>query len=68
MGPHLVYFYGYNQVFFGYYCYSPYGVYFFIPYGYCNSGLGYKPAYFWSRIYHPGFGYQWGWRGVWCRY
>ncbi len=68
MGQPLIYFYCYNQVYFGYYCYSPYGLYFFMPYGYCQMPLGYKPAYFWARVYYPGFGYQWGWRGIWCRY
>ncbi len=68
MGPPLIYFYGYNQHYFGLYVYNPYGTYFYIPYYYCHFGLGYKPAYFWVRMFDPFRGYVWGWRGFWLRY
>jgi hypothetical protein len=69
----LVYFYGYNQFYFGRYCYNPAGVYWYMPYNYCHGGLGYKPAYFWGRVamysYHCGcYQYQWAWQGIWARY
>lgn len=67
MSPSLVYFYGYNTYYFSVYCYNPYGTYFFIPFNYCYSGLGYKPAYFWVRMFGS-YGYYWGWQGFWLRY
>ena len=73
MSRNLIYFYGYNQQYFQNYCYNPMGTYYYMPYSYCYSGLGYKPAYFWTRTYaYYGscgcYQYQWAWQGFWCRY
>ncbi len=73
MSRPLVYFYGYNQLYFNRYAFNPGGVYWYMPYSYCNSGLGYKPGYFWGRRSVFGYGcgcyqYQWAWIGIWCRY
>jgi hypothetical protein len=73
MSRSLVYFYGYNQMYFSRYCYNPMGVYYYMPYSYCQTGFGYKPAYFWARTYAYSYGcgcyqYQWAWQGYWARY
>jgi hypothetical protein len=73
MSSNLCYFYGYNSSYFNSYCYNGYGTYYYMPYSYCSNGLGYKPAYFWTRSYYYTtscgcYNYNWNWQMVYCRY
>lgn len=82
MSTNLMYFYGYNNMYFNSHCYQSYGMYYYLPYStgccrqynpcYCG-GMSYRPVYIWvqSTVYNYScrcYQYSWNWQGYWGRY